>query len=553
MKTFADYGIDVPANAKLEHRTTCPDCSPTSNHPQDKCLGANTELMMWGCFKCGYSGSLYTTEQTDQERQSIASAKKSSRAKIVTAMAKSDVENGLTHSPEDQATINQAKKQMEKENLTDVGNGNRLVNQHGHNLRYVTAVKKWIAWEGNRWCFDASDKIWLYAKQTAINILDEAINESDENSRRELIKHAAKSQSEFSLRAMISLSRSELPISLQDLDTNNYLLGVKNGVINLQTGELTHPKRNDFITKQTHVKYDSAKDCLAWKGFLLDIMAGNHELINFLQRAVGYSLSGDTSEQCLFFCYGTGANGKSTFLNAVKDALGGYAMQTPATTFMTKKDNANSNDLASLKGARFVAANELEDGQRFAESTIKQLTGGDIVACRFLFGEFFEYKPQAKIWIAGNHVPIIRGDDYGIWRRIKLIPFTFTIPDDKKDKDLPDMLRAEYPGILNWCLEGFKQWQVQGLNPPKEVMEATQEYRGDMDVLQQWIDESCAIDPRAITTAKRLYGSYFEWAKEQYGHAMSQRNFGIKMVTKGFRKEKVQIVQYYGIKLNGDN
>ena len=250
-------------------------------------------------------------------------------------------------------------------------------------------------------------------------------------------------------------------------------------------------------------------------------MNGNEKLIAYLQKAVGYTLTGDTSEQVLHFLYGLGANGKSTFLETIMAMLGDYAKQTSTETILVKKMTGGiPNDLAGLKGARLVSAQEVESGRRLAESLVKQLTGGDTISARFLHGEFFDFKPTFKLWISGNSKPVVRGGDYAIWRRIRLIPFTVQIPPEEQDRRLSEKLRGELPGILNWSLAGCLAWQREGLTPPEEVTAATESYRDEMDIIGQFIGERCLMGPEYKVTAKKLYAAFVEWS-ELHGGKMA--------------------------------
>jgi putative DNA primase/helicase len=277
--------------------------------------------------------------------------------------------------------------------------------------------------------------------------------------------------------------------------------------------------------------------CPTWIKFLERVTNNDSELSAFLQRSVGYSLSGVTSEQCLFFLHGQGANGKSTFINTIKKLMNDYARQASPDTFMVKDRSGGATpELARLRGARLVVTTEVEDGQRFAESLIKQITGQDLIAVRHLYKEPFEYLPQFKVWIAANHKPDIRGQDAAIWRRIHLIPFTVTIPEGERDKTLSSKLELELPGILNWATDGFQMWQEFGLLPPKEVTAATEEYRNDMDYIAQWIADKCEVSPNSGSSAAELYFSYKKWCEATRATLLTQNRLGRELSRRGFIK-----------------
>ena len=297
-------------------------------------------------------------------------------------------------------------------------------------------------------------------------------------------------------------------------------------MINLRTGELCSHDPNKFITKIGLAEFTEKIDCPIWNQFLNDIFDNDKELIRFIQKAIGYSLTGSTAEQCAFFCYGTGCNGKSTFLDTINHIMGDYAVNIQPETIMAKKQSGGANsDIARLKGARFVTSVEPNDGMRLDEGLLKQLTGGDRVTARKLYGNEFEFSPEFKLWMGTNHKPIIRGTDIGIWRRIMLIPFTAKIPDEKMDKNLKYKLRQELPAILNWAVEGCLMWYREGLKMPQSVQQATNSYQSEMDVISCFLD-TCCYDCGEIQ-ASQLYQAYKEWAKENGEYdGMSNTRFG---------------------------
>lgn len=423
-------------------------------------------------------------------------------------------------------------------NLTDLGNAQRLVHRHGADLRYCHAWGSWLVWDGRRWARDTSGEVERLAKETVAAMYAAAAAEPDADRRQKLGAHALRSESWNRIKAMVALAQSEegIPVLVDELDRDPWLLTVENGTLDLRTGELRPHRRDDLITKLAPVEYAPDATCPTWERFLSRIMGGKQEVVTFIQRAVGYSLTGDTSEQVLFFLYGTGANGKSTFLETIRAMLGDYALQMAADTLMARSDRAQTNDVARLRGARFVAATEAEEGRRLAEVLVKQITGGDAIVARFLYGEHFEFKPALKLFLAANHKPVIKGTDNGIWRRIRLIPFEVTIPEDERDKHLPEKLKEELSGILAWAVRGCLDWQREGLGLPAEVKAATDSYRADVDILAAFLDECCLADPQAMASAKQLYGAYVKWAEENNEHPASQRAFGMRLRERGFEK-----------------
>lgn len=333
----------------------------------------------------------------------------------------------------------------------------------------------------------------------------------------------------------------QLLFSQDILDRDPWLFNVLNGTIDLKTGGVRPHDRADFITMMAPCEFDPTAKCPQWDLFLERIFEDKEEVQSFVRRLCGYLLTGDTSEQCLFVLYGTGANGKSTFVETFLTLVGDYGKKTPMQTFLEQKNEGVRNDLAALRSSRMVSAVEASKGKFLNEALIKEVTGGDRVSARFLFGEFFDYTPQYKILLAVNDKPRIRGGDEGIWRRMRLIPFTVFIPPEKRDKKLPLKLSAELPGILNWALVGLGLWQVFGLVPPPEVLDATEEYRVEMDLLHDFLQTCCAKQAGGFVTAETLYEVYEQWTKENGESPVSKRGFGIMIRERGY-KPKVQYV-----------
>jgi putative DNA primase/helicase len=306
--------------------------------------------------------------------------------------------------------------------------------------------------------------------------------------------------------------------------------------VNLRSGELRPHRREDLLTKIAPVEYDPDAPAPTWQATLERVLP-NSEIQAFFKRLCGYATTGDTSEHVLPMLFGTGANGKSTVLNALLEALGGYAMQS-APDLLIAKRNSHPTELADLFGARLVASIEVEDGRRLAESLVKQLTGGDRVKARRMRQDFWEFSPTHKVFMAVNHKPIVRGTDTAIWRRIRLIPFTETIPPTEQDKRLPEKLNAELPGILAWAVEGCLEWQREGLQAPEEVRKATGEYRSEMDVLGAFLKECCRRDADATVGAQDLYKAYQMWAEENGERSEGKRKFSTQLKERGFESRR---------------
>jgi putative DNA primase/helicase len=419
---------------------------------------------------------------------------------------------------------------------TDLGNSERFTARHGQDVRFCYQWGKWLVWTGARWERDESGKVERLAKETVRGIYLEAHEQDDEGARKALARHAERSEAERRIRAMLELAKSEVPISPEELDRDPWKLNTLNGTVDLVgSGDLMDHRREDFITKLAPVEYDPEAPAPAWDAFLERVLP-SEELRSFVQRAVGYSLTGATSEQCMFINHGTGANGKSTFQEAVSVALGDYAMRAPTEMLLAKRAGAIPNDIARLKGSRYVTASETEEGRRLAESLVKDLTGQDTITARFMRAEFFDFKPTHKLWLSTNHKPEIRGTDTAIWRRIRLIPWSVTIPPEEQEKRLPATLSRELAGILAWAVRGCLQWQREGLRAPDEVRQATNEYRREMDVLAGFLSDCCEIGDEHWDYAKDLYASYKRWCDESGERSEAQRKFGGRLSERGFTR-----------------
>lgn len=435
---------------------------------------------------------------------------------------------------------------------TDMANARRLVSRSGGIIRH-TPEAGWICWDDRRWCVDEVGRIQALAKDAVLSIFDEI---KDSRFQQELFRWARKSQSVTRINAMIELAKSEpgIPARLTDFDADPMLLNVANGTLDLRTGKLRDHKQDDHITRITSIPWDEKADFDLWDKFLWRVLGQNRELYDYVQRAVGYTLTGRSDEQCLFFLYGTGANGKSVFEETLAALLGEYGTATRTETIMQRGSGGIPNDIAALRGARYVSINETADGQRINEPLVKDMTGGDTMSARFMRQEFFTFRPCFKLWIRGNHKPVITGTDYGIWRRIHLIPFIVTIPESDRDSTLLGRLREELPGILRWAVEGCLAWQRDGLKPPLVVTSATAQYRREMDVLGAFLEDRCTLRQNGQVTAKSLYRAYREWCDSAGEHPVNQRRFGIALQERGISKEHTRGgTLYHGIELEQPN
>ncbi|HHV39634.1 MAG TPA: DNA primase, partial [Tepidimicrobium sp.] len=409
--------------------------------------------------------------------------------------------------------------------------------------RYIHPWGKWIVWNGKQWAVDNTAAIQRIAKDTVAKIYEEARDTWDEEEREAIEKHARSSESERKLHAMINLASSEegIPALPEELDNGAYLLNVANGTLDLTTGALLTHKRKDLLTKLTPIEYDPDAKAPRWEAFVAWAMDNNQNLISFLQRAVGYSLTADVSEQVLFFCHGSGDNGKSVFLETILALLGPYGKTTAQNLLMASRFEAHPTGVADLMGTRMAVSIETGESRRLDETLVKSLTGGDRIRARFMRQDFFEFEPTHKIWLATNHKPIIRGRDHAIWRRIRLIPFSMKISEEEKDPQLVDKLKKELSGILAWAVEGCLQWQEHGLGLPEEVKAATEEYKEEMkSQVERFVEECCYVNPRAEALSPDLYKRYEEWCEANGEKTMSNSWFGRKLGEMGLESRKTK-------------
>ncbi len=445
-----------------------------------------------------------------------------------------------------------------EQDLNDYSNAERLATAiaAGSWARYVPG-RGWFYWDGQRYA-PGLDWVMREAAAEARRLFGIAAGIPDEKLRGTVLKHANSSLRSERLSAAVNLAATIGGVKLEAryCDAMPEILGVTNGIVDLGLGEFdveyeqnmgSSPFTRDFVTLQAGCEYYSSAQCPNWRNFLESVFDGDAELIAYVQRAVGYSLSGYTSEHVLFFLYGSGANGKSVFVNVLKALFGEYSAVISSETLLARKNGQQTNDLARLPGRRVVIASELEDGARWNESLVKSLTGGDPISARFLYAEFFEFIPVFKLFVVGNHRPVVRGTDEGIWRRLQLIPFNVFFPPEKRDRELTEKLIQELPGILNWAIDGYLLWRESGLNPPASVLDATAAYRSDEDRVGTFIDECCEIDASLSVQASALYKAYHAWAQRRGETPLSMTRFGGRLAERGLRKMKSGFVSYQGI------
>ena len=405
-------------------------------------------------------------------------------------------------------------------NLTDYGNAERLAARYGSQIRFDTASRRWYMWDGRRWAPDNTLEIERMAKEVARGIYREASEEVDPERRDRLVRWALRSEAQARIQAMISMASSEPGIATApgSFDIDPWMFNVLNGSIDLRTGTLKPHSQSDMISRLAPVVYDPNARLELWDRFLEDATGGDGELQRFLARGSGYSLTGQTAEEVLFFIHGPAAAGKSTFVEALKSTMGDYSVTSDFETFLQRSFTGGiRNDIADLAVARFVSSIEVEEGKRLAEGLVKLITGGDTVKARHLYHEGFEFVPQFKLWLVANHAPRVRDDDTGMWRRILRVPFEHVVPAQRRDPTVKAALKDPVhggPAILAWMVHGCLEWQRTGLAIPPVIERATAEYRHNMDPLRDFIEQYCIVTPLAQAETGQLREAYERWGSE---------------------------------------
>jgi putative DNA primase/helicase len=439
------------------------------------------------------------------------------------------------------------------EPLNDIGNAKRLLDRHRDLLLYVVSIG-WHVWDGRRYQYDpATVHARKLAHETIRTMLGHAFdmpkrNKDEADLRKAIIKFCVGSGNTGKVNGMLSQAEPNSAVTTDDLDRDPWLLNCANGTLDLRTLELRSHSQGDRLTKLAPVAYRPDAKCPIWTRVISEIFNKDNEMIEFVQRAIGYSLTGLTTEQIIFILHGAGSNGKSLMLEIIAAILGDYAAQCASDTFVENtRGSGIPNDIARLVGARFVSAVETEQDRKLQEAMIKQATGGDRLTARFMRQEFFEFIPHFKLWMATNHKPRVRGTDNAIWRRIRLLPFLVIFADEGeaaegqpiKDLLLKDKLMQELEGIFKWMVDGCVKWQKHGLTKaPKAVMEATTEYRESQDATAGFVEECCHVAPSIHVKVGSLYKAYKNWCIANAETPLSSTAFGLALEEKGFASGK---------------
>jgi len=433
---------------------------------------------------------------------------------------------------------------------TDLGNANRAASCFEGQSHYVPELG-YAVWNRRHWEFEHSEVI--------LHLLGELFRrhrrslmhgEGDENEGT--VKWLKASESRAKLKAAEELLRGEPQIVLEagEFDRRPYLLNFENGTLDLRDRILRPHDPEDHLTKMLPYPFDESAQSSEFDHFIETITEGDGELASFLQRAVGYSLCGSPTEEVLLFLYGTGANGKSTFSESLKAAFGVYAQKAPPS--LLKKSDAVPTDRARLQGKRLVISSELDEKMSLGEAEVKDIVSRETIVARKLHKDFFEFEPTHVLWILGNHRPRVSGTDDGIWRRLLLVPFNVTIPENERDPDLLNNLRRSHlPAIMNWAIEGARHYLEAGLNPPELIREASNAYREDMDVVRRFLSACCCLAPDFQAPVRMLYDCYRDWAQRGGEYPLSNRRFKQRLEELGHVQGRSTTARFWvGIRLN---
>ncbi len=436
---------------------------------------------------------------------------------------------------------------------TDSANSRLLVQNFGSDIRFTEGCG-WMVFSSSHFFRDPEGvRIMAIAKTTAGQLFTSAQNAPD---RDAAIKHAKQSQNRRALESMEVLARAEPGVlaNINDFDADPWLLNVQNGTIDLRTRQLRPHRAADLISKIAGTHYDASATAPTWDLFLDRVMAGDSEIISYLQRATGYALTGFSNERALHFFHGDGCNGKSVYSEVILHLFGDYGLVMGSDLLMARVPGSIPNDIAALRGQRVVFLNETQQGSAFDEQKLKALTGGDTLSGRFLHREFFAFRPTHKLFLRGNHKPLISGSDDAIWGRLRMIPFNVVIPEQERDPNLLDKLKHELPGILNWALDGLQAWQHEGLRPPENVVAAVAAYRTESDTLSQFLDEQCERDPTSYVAASELQEAYAAYCKARHEKPVPTKDLPNEMARRGIHRRRTSRARVYeGIRLRPTN
>jgi putative DNA primase/helicase len=418
-----------------------------------------------------------------------------------------------------------------------------FADRYAGRLCYVAKWSQWLSWTGTHWRPDDTLAVWDFVR--------DELREAASQCKPRIAKEVTSAKTVAAVERLARTDR-RLAATTEQWDADRWLLNTPDGAVDLKTGKLRRHRAEDYLRKITAV--GPSGDCPRFKAFLAKIMNDDEALVAYLQRVFGYCLTGDVSEQAIFFNYGVGQNGKTVLMSTVAGMLGDYCLATPIETFTESRNDRHPTELARMLGARLVTATETEAGRYWAESRLKELTGGERIPARFMHKDFFEYLPQFKPFISGNHKPRLRSVGVAMRRRVNMIPFAVTIPDSERDPGLADKLKDEWPGVLEWAIEGCLEWRERGLAPPEAVTKATDAYFAGEDGYADWIADRCEVIPGSVSRSSDLFASWRDWAEKAGQRAGDTKRFREEMERLGFPPKHTRDGNYYlGLRIRQDH
>jgi putative DNA primase/helicase len=458
--------------------------------------------------------------------------------------------------------MNKATQEINYKELecTDAGNAELFAKMYNNNVIYNHDQETWYLWNGQYWVTDNTQHIKQLGKKVARMVKKIAGKIDDPDKSEKLFKHGVKLESRHKLNNMLNLARSEPLIAKNESDLNqqDYLLQFNNGVYDLNKDAFREGRPSDYISQTVGYNYDETATCPRFEQFLEEIFNGNQKLIDYMHKYIGYTISGDISDQSFLLLHGSGSNGKSVFLETLRILLGDYASNTSFDSFETQYSGASTNDIARLNDSRLVTCSELSGQEKkFNTERIKAVTGKEVLTARFLYQEYFEFMPKFKVYLAVNNLPEVSDDSYGFWRRVRMIPFRQRFEGDNRDKNLLDKLRKEIQGIANFAIEGFRKYQQHGLKPPQSVSAATEDYHDEESLIDIWLKENTVKmqEDKAKTSFDNIYRDYNSWIVENFKDTdpATKTKLGRHLGKLPYiKKDKNGGVMFYrGIKLKG--
>lgn len=439
--------------------------------------------------------------------------------------------------------------ELPEEFITEHRVAEALVDHVGAWLRYVPERGRWFIWDGRRWVLDEGTTGVRRLVIDTVRSIERGIQESEANwdQRRDLLNKALSMENSYRVQGIVKQAETVrgAKVHFEAFDANPWLLNVPNGTLDLRTGTLREHQCEDLLTQMASVPFDAEALAPAWVQFLEQIFLGDQDLIRYVQRMVGYCLTGDVSERAFFVLYGGGRNGKSVFVEVLKAVLGDYAGAVNPDALLMHRETPHPTDIARLRGKRLAYAQEAPEGRRLNEALIKAMTGGDTVTARHMHQDPWEMKPTFKLWLSTNSRPIVRETGTAMWDRIKIIPFLYTVPEGKEEKRhilIQRMAGDEGPGVLRWAVDGYRDYLEHGLREPQVVRDAISEYRGDMDVLGRFLDECCAAGDRNWVKTGDLYSTYADWCRNNGEDPWTSQTFGRRLGERGFQGTRKTVI-----------